>query len=67
MKIILEHIPSSILTVLRTNNVVYFNKDGSIIECNGILYNDTEIKMIPVITRVPISLTSDDEVYYYTE
>jgi hypothetical protein len=64
MKTILEHIPSSILAVLKTNKTVYFSKDGSIVECNGILYNDTEIKMIPVISRVPISLTSADEVYY---
>jgi len=66
MKIVLEHTASAISNAIKDNSPVFFNKNGTIIQCRGILYNETLIKMVPQVYGEPILLSPEDEVYFET-
>jgi len=64
MKVILNHTPSNILEILKTNTTVYINKGVATAECNAILYNNEVIKMLPCVRDSIIVLSPQDELYY---
>lgn len=64
MKTILNHTAPAILEILKTNNIVYIDKGGTITECNAILYNNEVIKMLPCVRGSNIVLSPEDELYY---
>jgi hypothetical protein len=66
MKTTLEHTATTISNAIKNNNTVFLNKGGVITECRGILYNDTIIKMVPLVSGESILLAPEDEVYFET-
>lgn len=66
MKTTLEHTATTISNAIKNNNTVFLNKNGVITECRGILYNDTIIKMVPLVSGESILLAPEDEVYFET-